>query len=373
MAQLRVLALQPWDAGSHKAVRESIQRHSRHEWTWLNLPGRSVRWRLRHSAMRFAQDVQEHLDGGATFDAVFSTGLCSFADFRASADHRLRNQPHVLYMHENQAAYPVSETVDPRTIDRDTHLAFTNLSSIEAADKVLWNSNFNRTSFIEYMQAILRRAPESIDSGWVVRLEGKSAVAWPPVEPVEQDVLHNSEKGRYQDESHSGRALVRVAWPHRWEHDKGCDELLQLIEETRDDEAMELRWTILGHRYERMPASMHVILSQHADCLDHAGEIAGREEYLAALGACDWVASTSRHEFFGIAVAEALLMGCLPWLPSRLSYPELVPLAYQGISPWNPPGDRAKARDLIRSHLEMALAPNAVARIDQEIESATAS
>ena len=370
MAPLRVLALQPWDAGSHRAVRESILRHTGHEWTWLKLPGRGVRWRLRHSGMRFAREAAELIERGQEFDLVFATGLCSLADFRAAAPRSLRNIPHVLYMHENQAAYPISETVDPRTIDRDMHLSFTNLSSIETADKVLWNSKYNRDSFIEKMQLIMRRAPESIDNSWIERLEAKSCIAWPPVEPVDGDggVLHNRKTGRYQDGPDAQRKIVRVAWPHRWEHDKGCDEFLQLIEKTRNDPVLEFRWTILGQRYERMPASMHVILSDHADCLDHAGLVEDRNGYLSLLGSCDWVASTSRHEFFGIAVVEALLMGCLPWLPQRLSYPELLPLEFQGVDPWHPPEDEQRARRDIASHLHGALAPVAVQRIEGELE-----
>ena len=50
-----------------------------------------------------------------------------------------------------------------------------------------------------------------------------------------------------------------------------------------------------------------------------------RRRYLRRLAACDWVLSTAVHEFFGVAVVEALLAGCLPWLPDRLSYPELLP------------------------------------------------
>jgi hypothetical protein len=291
------------------------------------------------------------------FDVVFATSMCSLADFRGSVRGSIARLPHVLYMHENQAAYPVSDGVSHETIDRDDHLAFTNLASIAAADRVLWNSAYNRLSFIDGMEGILTHAPERIDGSWRNALEAKSSVAWPPVE-----VLHNEQVDRYP------AGPIRVAWPHRWEHDKGLEELSALIDASAGRDPAAIRWVILGCGNSAGSEAMRPILAKHQDRIEHFEGNADRETYRAALASCEWVSSTARHEFFGIAVVEALMLGCLPWLPARLSYPELVPEACRGFTPWSPPEDPAAVRAAVQEHLAPAHAPVAVARIDSELE-----
>ena len=56
----------------------------------------------------------------------------------------------------------------------------------------------------------------------------------------------------------------------------------------------------------------------------HWGYLESRAAYCDALLQADVFVSTARHEFFGIAAAEAIAAGCFPLLPDRLAYPELV-------------------------------------------------
>ena len=350
------------------------------DWRFLTRPGRSPRWRLRHAALSFAEETHADPIAGAGGEpplahdrvaAAFATGMLSLADLRAAMPGSLRNRPFILSMHENQAAYPVSGDVSELTRDRDAHLAFTNLASMEAADRIVWNSHWNLESFLEGMSASMRHAPEPVGDDWAGRIRAKSTVVAPPIEVSEIDdamVLRNTPAARYRDDPRHDRPPTLVAWPHRWEHDKGCDELLQLADEAARrevDGGPAIRWVILGHRPQDPPEAMKTLLRRHGKRIAHAGE-ADRSDYLGWLAGCDWVLSTARHEFFGMAVAEALFAGCLPWLPSRLAYPELVPEEALNLNPWDRPteGTITALRPRIRNRLERARAEVAVDQLE---------
>ncbi len=119
---LAVLGFEPYDTGSHRAVRDLISKYSGHRWTWLTLPGRGWKWRMRLAAVELldAAAAAGRLD--EPIDVIVATSLLSVADLRALLPARLRGVPVVLYMHENQAAYPSSghPKLDPA---RDVHFA----------------------------------------------------------------------------------------------------------------------------------------------------------------------------------------------------------------------------------------------------------
>jgi glycosyltransferase involved in cell wall biosynthesis len=377
---LRILAFEPFDAGSHRAVREAISRHSRHEWTWITRPGRNWKWRMRLAAVELIDEALKQglfdpsngrvspwsTTSSEAIDAIVLTSLMSAADLRALLPVQVRRVPVVLYMHENQAAYP-DRAGDPETRfaastsgdERDVHFALTNLTSILAADRVIWNSEWNKRSFIVGIDRILRACSDLKIAQVQDRIEDKSVVVWPPVNvpPMERPRVLHKQTGP-----------VKVVWPHRWEHDKGPDELLAVAEKWSD--AFDLRWTILGERYGETPPELIEFERRFQSRIDHIGFLPDRAAYLDKLSSCDWVLSTSRHEFFGIAVVEAMLAGCLPWLPERLSYPELLPMPARGLSPSCPPRDPDAVRAVLREHLRPALAQNSVSRLDHVIAKA---
>lgn len=368
---LRILAFEPYDSGSHRYVRKLISAHSAHKWTWLTRRGRAWKWRMRLAAIELLDEAQERGLLDQPWDIIFTTSLLSAADLRAMLPPSLCEVPLVLYMHENQAAYPHNPAA-PGVVKRDVQYALTNLTSILAADLVMWNSRWYRDSFIAGIAELLRLSPdttlrpndaseESSNTSLQQRICGRSRILWPPVEPPPPGIPR---KRPSLDEP------VRVAWPHRWEHDKGPEELLALAR--RHTRQHNLRWVILGQRHSRVPPALLTFKEEFADRIDQFGYVPDRNAYWAMLRKCDWVLSTAAHEFFGIAVVEALMAGCLPWLPDRLSYPEILPQSARNLSPMDPPMNIEKIRSAIATHLDPAIASNSIKLWDAALQFARA-
>jgi len=294
-------------------------------------------------------------------DCIFCTSLTDVAGLRAALPKGWRDVSIVLYMHENQVAYPTSDA-------RNASFAFTNLQSVLTADLALFNSKWNLDSFIDGIKELLSKSWDTTISDIDARIRANSTVAWVPVEPpptncTHSRVLHNSDnRGRC--------APTRIVWPHRWEHDKGPQKLLELARE--HSEKLNLRWIILGEQFRKVPEPLRIFQDEFRGRIDHMGFVESKGEYWKWLSKADWVLSTAHHEFFGIAVVEALFAGCLPWLPEKLSYPELLPACARGLTPIKIKyvSETHFISEAIQEHLFMAQAELSTKRIDTLISSA---
>ena len=344
-----ILAFESFDGGSHKQFRETLTKYSTHDWTWITRPPRSWKWRMAISAQEMVDDAMEQ--GVAKPDVIFCTSLTDVAAIRSALPRGWRDITIVLYMHENQVAYPTSD-------HRDASFAFTNLQSVLTADLTLFNSKWNLDSFISGIELLLENSWDTTLTDIGDRIRMNSTVAWVPVElpPEDSRVLHNSNNG--------GRSEpTRIVWPHRWEHDKAPEQLLELARE--HTQSLNLRWIILGEQFKEVPESLVTFRDELSEYIDHMGYVDSKGEYWKWLRKADWVLSTAEHEFFGIAVVEALFAGCLPWLPEKLSYPELLPASARGLSPATSTSEEtSEIASELMSHLHMATAQPASARID---------
>jgi glycosyltransferase involved in cell wall biosynthesis len=114
---------------------------------------------------------------------------------------------------------------------------------------------------------------------------------------------------------------LRVLWPHRWEYDKDPRSFFEAIGAARRLGA-ELRLLVVGKRFREAPPAFAAAAEEHAEIIDQWGYVEDHAAYRGLLAKADVVVSTAIHEFFGIAVVEAVAAGAFPVVPPRLAYPE---------------------------------------------------
>ncbi len=113
-----------------------------------------------------------------------------------------------------------------------------------------------------------------------------------------------------------------MLWNQRWEHDKNPEEMIAALA-TVAAEGVEFDIALCGENFRNEPDEFLVARAEFGTRLRHFGW-AEEDDYNRLVADADVVLCTAFHEFFGIAVLEALACGAYGVLPNRLSYPELV-------------------------------------------------
>jgi glycosyltransferase involved in cell wall biosynthesis len=325
LAPVRVLYIEPYCGGSHAAFTEVLTAAPWARWRSLTLPARHWKWRMRGTAAWIARAHAELL--AEPFDLVFASSYLPLAELVGLCP-RLAEIPRLLYFHENQLAFPRRESPGrEHDGDRDLHFGFTQLISALAATRCVFNSAHNRDSFLHGAAELLARMPDAVAPGWVEAIAERSAVlglplALPDVGPELLGDLPASERGE-------GPLIV---WNHRWEHDKGPDALVRIVDALLE-RGVGFRLAVCGHVFRRRPQALTDAERRWraalGDRLLAFGRVESRAEYLGLLGRAQIGLSTANHEFFGISVLEAVHCGARPLVPNALSYPELIPAQYR--------------------------------------------
>ena len=304
---LRVLALEPYHGGSHKAFLDGWMQYSQHEWTVLSLPPWKWKWRMRHSAITLASQTSEKIREGGNWDIIFCSDMLNLAEYLGLVPQSIQKLPSIVYFHENQLTYPVAH---PQEFD--FHYVLTNLITALAATEVWFNSLYHQNIFLGELRGFLKRMPDFQPLEEIEDVRNKSFVRHPGIHQLPK------RKKRIP-------GPMRIVWAARWEHDKNPElffKSLQILKARK----VEFGISVMGEQFRQSPDVFDSARKEFADHIDRWGYQQERSDYEAALSEADIFVSTADHEFFGFSVIEAAAAGAFPLVPEKLAYPETLGL-----------------------------------------------
>ena len=320
---MRILALEPYYGGSHKAFLDGWQGHSRHQWDLMTLPAYKWKWRMRHAPITFAEQLAQPLTnhGQAKWDVLFCSDMLNLAEFLGLVPAKVRDLPRVAMFHENQLTYPTQQSPTQQSPtrqnptwqnqERDLHYGFSNITTALAADQVWFNSRFHRHEFLTAAKQLARRMPDFQPVQAIDDIARKATVQPLGIHPLKKPSTHEADQ------------VLDILWAARWEHDKDPETFFDAIRLFRQSRC-PFRLHLLGQAFRDVPDVFAVAKREFAEQIAHWGYAESRADYVRVLGKADVIVSTARHEFFGLSVLEAMSAGAVPLLPDRLSYPELL-------------------------------------------------
>ena len=329
---MRVLLLSAYEAVSHRYWAKSLMAQLEEvSWMQLSLPPRHFAWRIRGNPLSWM--LKEHDTLSQSFDVVLATSMVDLATLVGLFPH-LGRAKKVVYFHENQFAYPESSDQMPQV-----EAKMVNLYTALAADSVVFNSAYNRDSFIDGARAFLKKMPENLPAAKPLEAIRERAMVLPvpipdslapknvALENLASKNLASKNLAPCQQTAFQKTVPQRIVWNHRWEYDKNPDDFFAVLF-ALSEAGVAFELAVLGQRFRQVPAifvEAEQRLAKHIVAWGPQPEVAYRE----LLDSANIVVSTTWHEFQGLAIMEAAQHGALPLVPDRLCFPALYPPAYR--------------------------------------------
>ena len=316
---MHILLVVPYFGGSHRAWAEGYARHSNHAVELLTLPARFWKWRMHGGAATLAELLARR--AGPRPDLVLATDMVNLPALLGLARAELAGAPVVLYCHENQLTYPLQAGEK-----RDLAYPMINWLSMLAADRVLFNSQFHQDSWFRALPNMLKHFPDCSHLPLVRGVQAKAQVMPVGVDlraldrAATEGTMHDTSSG--VGSSAGGESAPLILWNQRWEYDKNPATFFRALDELVARN-LPFHVALAGSNVRQQPAEFDAARKRLGDRVVHFGR-ADRDTYRHLLWEADIVVSTAFHEFFGIAVVEAIYCRTFPVLPRRLAYPELL-------------------------------------------------
>ncbi|XP_028292440.1 tRNA-queuosine alpha-mannosyltransferase isoform X2 [Gouania willdenowi] len=331
----RILLVEPFYGGSHKQLMDLLDQNLDHCCVF-SLPDKKWPWRARTSALYFSQAIPR----SPSYRVLFCSSVLNLCELVALRPD-LAPLKKVLYFHENQLQYPVQQNQD-----RDFQYGYNQVLSSLVADSVVFNSRFNMESFLTSISSFMKKIPDHRPRDLEQTIRTKALVLHFPLDlPDVSRFLPSHKRTRLigspadditaRDDDPSSRPgpepvldrPLHIVWPHRWEHDKN-PELFFKVLLTLKKRGLNFLLSVVGETFTDVPDIFSEAKQQLSSHILHWGFQHHKNQFYKVLCDADVVISTSKHEFFGVAMLEAVHCGCFPLCPKALVYPEIYPDHY---------------------------------------------
>ena len=313
-----ILILDTFFTGSHRYWGEQLKKRLPFPVQLLTLSGKHWKWRMEGGAYELAQKFKKLSQKPKI---IIATDMVNIPLFYAFANISKDEIPCLLYFHENQFVYPINKLDNQKTNKRDNHYSFINLTSALFSNHLVFNSEFNRSSFFNGVSDLIKKLPKNTLSQNIKDLN--SHVIYPGIE--------------YPTYFETAKSSPILLWNHRWEHDKNPELFVKGLKFLQS-KSISFKLIILGKGTEKREVTSF-FKKNFKDELIHCGYVETRKNYTDLVSQATHIPVTSKHDFFGLSVAEAMSYGCFAILPNHQAYPEHLLENKQSGTVYNFPND----------------------------------
>ncbi|MEE4246321.1 MAG: DUF3524 domain-containing protein [Kangiellaceae bacterium] len=310
----QILLLSAYDAPSHRYWREGISSHlTDFNWQQLHQPARHFAWRSRGNSLIWGTGDYPQLN--QDYNLIVATSMTDISALRGLRPN-LATSPLLVYFHENQFDYPTSDHQRP-----DVNIPLTSIYSAFCADKIVFNSQYNRATFLSGAAKLLAKLPDLVPTGIIEHIKTNSSIL--PVPLFSDNWVNSTRTFVNSDWQLPARTTLDIVWNHRWEYDKNPDEFFAALT-TLKQRNIPFKLRVMGQQFRHSPKIFeHAKLqfAEHIVCWGYQS----REQYWQHLTQANVAVSSALHDFQGLSLQEAIACGCVPVAANRVAYPEYIP------------------------------------------------